>query len=411
MSSGECFNAAVNFTLPHGPRQHTGSAAWRPRRPGASRPIVRGLYPGAWLLFALLGLASVAGGCGPGRPPESPPVVVRFQTVRLASESAGLRQAQYVGILRGDRETDLSFRVAGTLDRIGPLQDSEGWCEGTPITNGQLLAWLTQTDFESAVTDAKAWTNVYGKALQRALKLSREQTMSSEELDLASAKWDSANAALRKAEQALTDSRLLAPTNGYILARQASAGETILPGRTVLRVADLSTMSLELGVPDSLVNAISNHQRFQVEVSSFEGQPFVGEVSEIGVAAKEGTRLFKVVLKIRNQDAARRLRAGMSATVDFGALQPPPPGAVLVPLSALVTRTRGGSNHLAVFVLDANERARERMVDTGDLVRNSVLITNRVLAAGERVVTFGAANLAEGLAVKALPENGAGGKP
>lgn len=359
---------------------------------------------------ALLLVALVIPGCGRKAPPASLPVVVRCQTARLAADSAAHRQARYVGILRADRETDLSFRVPGIIERIGPPGDNEGWREGTAITNGQSLALLNQTDFESAVTNAQAWTNVYDNAFQRTHKLFLEGTVSSQEDDLASAHRKSARADLRKAEQELADSHLRAPWDGVILARYASAGEIILTGRPVLRIADLSTNSLELGVPDTLINAIKPGDQLPVEVSAFEGRPFAGHVSEVGVAAKEGTRLFKVVLKLGNADPTRRLRAGMSATVDFGRLQPPPPDAVEVPLSALVTRPRGGTNQLAVFVLDADARARERGVETGDIIRSSVLIT-RGLKAGEQIVTFGAANLADGMKVKAVLEPGAGGRP
>lgn len=360
--------------------------------------------------LAVAVLASGLCSCRPQRPPASPPVVVRFQTARLATPTLATPRAQYVGILRGDGETDLSFRVAGTLERIGPANDSEGWREGVAITNGQLLAWLNQSDFDSAVADARAWTNVYDNAFRRTELLFQQRTVSSEEMDRALAHRDSAQAALRKAQQAWADSRLLAPTNGYILARLANAGETILPGRTVLRVADLRTLSLEIGVPDTLVNRLRPGQQHPVEVSSFAGQPFVGTVSEVGVAAQSGSRLFKVVLKLPNDDPERRLRAGLSATVDFGGGPTPPPGSVAVPLSALLTGTRGGPQSLAVFVLDASGLARERAVETGDIVRSSVLVT-RGLQPGDRVVTFGAALLSDGMVVTALPDGAAEGQP
>lgn len=361
----------------------------------------------AWLPLLLLpGLV----GCGSKTPPSAPPVVVRYQAVRLAEAAPSHRRAQYVGILRGDRETDLGFRVAGTLELIGPPGDPEGWREGTTVTRGQELARLVRTDFVSAVADAQAWTNVHDRAFLRTEKLFSQGTVSSEELDLARARRDSARAALRKAEQALADATLSAPWDGVLLARLASAGETILPGRIVLRIADLTTLSLEIGVPDTVVNAIHPGQALPLEVSSFEGRPFRGLVSEVGVAAKEGSRLFKVALKVPNDDPTRRLRAGMSATVDFARLQPPPPGAVAVPLSALVTAASGDARRLAVFVLEAGGVVREREIETGDLIGSSVVVT-RGLTAGERVVTFGAANLADGMAVDARPEASPGGRP
>jgi RND family efflux transporter MFP subunit len=184
------------------------------------------------------------------------------------------------------------------------------------------------------------------------------------------------------------------------------------PGSRTLRVADLSTVSVDLGVPDRIVNHIKRGQLIPVAVNSLESRPFEGEVAEVGVAAKEGSRLFKVVLKVRNPRG--ELRSGMTASVTFQEPARDLAGAVLVRMSALVATTpgMGGTNRgppLAVFVVDASGRAHERPVQTDDIIRSSVVVTSG-LAPGDRVVVVGASRLHDGERVDARPFEPAPGK-
>src|SRR5258705_13371946 len=116
-------------------------------------------------------------------------------------------------------------------------------------------------------------------------------------------------------------------------------------------------MQIELGMPDRLVTFFSPGKEVDVEISAFEGRPpFRGRVSEVGGAASQDGRLFRVVIKVPNPDGV--IRSGMTATVRVG----DPPrfgrGAVLRPLSALVTFSppgqsrRAESTQSAVFVVD-----------------------------------------------------------
>src|SRR5258706_4546087 len=95
-------------------------------------------------------------------------------------------------------------------------------------------------------------------------------------------------------------------------------------------------MRVELGLPDRLIAFFSPGKEVDVEISAFEGRPpFRGRVTEVGVAANQEGRLFRVVIKVPNPD--RIIRSAMTATVRVGDLAQSRPGHVLVPLSELVT--------------------------------------------------------------------------
>ncbi len=349
---------------------------------------------------ALLAAALLAAGCQPPAPPPPAPLVVRTALAQPASSSLRPRN-EYIGLARGEVETDLSFKVGGILDTIGRADSRQDWQEGVPLVAGEILAQLKQEDFLSRVQSARARSELDQLSLERSRKLREQGAISLQELDVVAANRQASAADLAQAEQALADSILRAPYDGFILARLANAGETILPGRPVLRVADLRRMSVEVGVPDKLLDQVHVGREVPLEFPALEGRAFTGTVSEVGVSAKEGARLFRVLIKVSNPDGL--LKSGMTARVHFPSETVLPPGAVLIPISALVAPARAAHPHqLAVFVVDPSHRARERFVTTGDFVRSSILVRDGIQA-GERVVVVGASTLYEGAPVLARP--------
>jgi RND family efflux transporter MFP subunit len=229
------------------------------------------------------------------------------------------------------------------------------------------------------------------KVLERFRNLRKTDAISQQELDVAEADWQTAEAQLDQADQNLRDSRLVASKDGVVLARYVNSRVTVSPGQRVLRFADTSLMSVELGLPDRLVGRLSPGKEVDVEVSALEGlPPFRGRVSEVGVAASGEGRLFRVVIKVPNPDGL--LRSGMTARIHVNDLGAVKAGTVIVPLSALVTFPPG--TQVGVFVAEG-DRAVKRLVKTGDILNSSILVTNG-LKAGEKVVTSGAAFLYDG---------------
>lgn len=366
---------------------------WTSQPPSlARRPPARAVAP--LLLLLLVGVLS---GCTPSAPASTQKPLVRFATVRAFSPEQGGPRPSYIAVLRGDEETELSFKVGGILELIGPGNDGSDWREGVEVPPGALLARLKQADFVHAVESARARAELAGKVHERGRTLVGQGAISKQEFEVMEAEKASAEANLAQREQDLHDSTLVAPYQGSILARLVHAGETVAPGRTVLRFASLDQMSAELGVPDKVINRIHVNQEIPLSVSGYENQPVAGRVSEVGVAAKDGSRLFKVVLKVNNLQ--RLLKSGMTASVSFADPEGTSPQTVLVPLSALVAGPGGG---LSVYVVGEDGRAHTRPVVTDEIVRSEVQVTEG-LQAGERVVVVGVGQIFDGAAVEALP--------
>ena len=357
--------------------------------------------------LTLLGQVLVLAGCGkpPVRPPEK--TLVRTAVVEAMNHVRSDGEASYLAAVRFDHETDLSFKVGGILVSIGPVAGTD-WDEGTPVKAGTVLAELKQADFTNALNSARAKAELAGKTVERFRKLRTTDAISQQELDVTEADWQTAQSQLDQAEQNLRDSRLMAAKDGVVLMRHVNSGVTVSAGQKMLRFADTSLMSVELGLPDRLIGQLTPGKEVEVVVSGLEGlPPFRGRVSEVGVAASGEGRLFRAVIQVPNPDGL--LRSGMTARIHVGDTPAVKPGTVCVPLSALVTlapdgRSAGsGPAQLGVFVVQ-DGKAVQRAVKTGDILNSSILITEG-LRAGERVVTSGASFLYDGAHIEVATDS------
>lgn len=340
------------------------------------------------------GLAAVwlvAAGCG--NPPAAAPEVipVRVTEARDAAASGADRGSAYLATIKGRNQITLSFRVPGIVDLVGPGVGGGDWKEGARVRTGELLAQLKQSDFLAASNSAAAQAQLDQTQFVRVKRLLGDGAASQQEYDRALASTRASDAALELRRQDILDSRILAPFAGTILKREVNAGETIGAGRPVLTMADLSEVEVEVGVPDRLVGDLKPGDDVRMAISALGNQDFRGLVKEVGVAAQEGSRLFRVVIKVTNTDGG--IRPGMTASVFLDEVARRREG-VLVPLSALVAR---GERQLAVFVVKEGV-ARERRVETRDIVESSILVSQG-LSVGEVVVVTGASQLYDGAKV------------
>ncbi len=343
-------------------------------------------------VFAALALLAACT-AAPVKPPE-PPLVGT-----LAAQPAGglVPVVSYVGTLAGDVEVDLAFKTGGHIAAIGP-EAGRDWREGDTVAAGTVLARLDPAELVETVHAAQARASNDAGLHDRGVKLMADRLISQQDLDKLAAAKDASAADLRRSQAGLAEAVISAPFAGTVLRRGARGGENAADGQMVLRLADLSRMSVELGVPEQVVGRLKPGQDLALSLPAFPGQAFAGAVSEVGASASSSSRLFRVRIAVANPDG--RLRPGMSATVAIpGDL--PPPGAVTVPLSALLSDTEG-RNFQVMVVNDGIARAKP--VTVVDVI-GSAAVVSVGLTVGESVVVAGAGLCADGQRVTARPHD------
>nr|MBC7244764.1 efflux RND transporter periplasmic adaptor subunit [Chloroflexota bacterium] len=148
-----------------------------------------------------------------------------------------------------------------------------------------------------------------------------------EEVAVAEANLALAQAQLRLAQMQLERLTLRAPVNGVVVARMINVGETVLPGVTLLTLADLDEVNLVVYVPEHRLGEVHLGQKVDVMVDSFPQRRFEGRVVYISdqpqytprnVATKEERVNTVYAVKVRLPNPEGLIKPGMAGDAVFG---------------------------------------------------------------------------------------------
>jgi HlyD family secretion protein len=201
------------------------------------------------------------------------------------------------------------------------------------VKKGSLLAELDPTPFQARVAQSQAALDK-AKVDARNAEISLRRQKSLEEqglapqadLDQAQANFDSARAAVAQAqanlEQSQTDlknSRIVAPIDGVVVARQYDVGQSVaasFQAPTLFTIAqDLTKMQVSADVSESDIGQCKVGQPVRFTVDAYPDQTFRGTISQIRLNASVNQNVvtYPVIVEVPNPDLA--LRPSMTANV------------------------------------------------------------------------------------------------
>lgn len=193
----------------------------------------------------------------------------------------------------------------------------------------------------------------------------------------------------RYSDTLLSFTRIAAPMDGVIIARQAEVGSTVVPGSTLLRMVDAATLWVAMRVDESVLARVQVGQAASIRMRSGELLP--GKVARLARQSDAATRELEVNVAFDKPPA--RFAIDQEAEVEISVGND---SGIVVPLTAL-TRDRQGRQGVLVVV---DSRTEFRPVQTGSSDGQRVLI-GKGLKAGERVVAQ-ADDVKAGTRVRAL---------
>ena len=170
---------------------------------------------------------------------------------------------------------------------------------------------------------------------------------------------------------------LRAPTGGYVLEKTVLAGQKIMAGDALYRVADLSTVWVEGEVFEQDLANVREGQGVRAELQALPGERRTGRIAYVYPTLNPETRTVRVRVVLPNHDL--RLKPGMYATlrITAGARD----AVLTVPRSAVLST----GERSIVFVRGANGQLAPREVSVGASNDERVEIL-RGVRAGETVV-------------------------
>ena len=199
--------------------------------------------------------------------------------------------------------------------------------------------------------------------------------------------WDVPAPEVARVERTgVVDQRIIvrAPFGGAVVEKNVLAGQRIMAGDPLYRIADLSVLWLEGEVFERDLALVRVGERVEVELPSMPARPRIGRVDFIQPILNSATRTVRVRVAITNADGA--LKPGMYATLR---LRGGDAGAVLhVPRSAVLST---GTRNL-VFVRRVDGMLEPRPVVPGIAtderieIRSGVLLGDTVVASATFLV-------------------------
>jgi RND family efflux transporter MFP subunit len=335
--------------------------------------------------------------CGEEIPVEK--VLRPVRTYEVTARAAP-RERSFAGVAKAGLESQLSFRVAGAVERV-PVS------VGSAVRRGQVLAQLDPTDYELKVQEAVAGLAQAEAAernaeadYERVRGLYENNNASLRELDGARAMAESSTAQVEAAEKRLEQARqqlayctLRAPADGQIASVDIEANENVSAGQKVLLLTGGEEIDVEVALPGALITEVEQGQRVEVVLDALGGRRLAAAVTEAGVAAVGTATTFPVTVRLAESDSD--IRSGMAAEVVFRFGGDEGSDRLLVPAVA-VGEDRNGT---FVFVVEPQDESRgvvrRRAVEVGELTGDGIEVLDG-LEEGETIVTAGVRRLSDG---------------
>lgn len=295
------------------------------------------------------------------------PVVTQNLGVRLANVApiALATQIEATGILGlNEREVALvQSRAAGFVERVWPL------APGDVVKAGQPLAELFVPEWAAAQAELLAVAAAHDASLLAAAR---------ERLRLLGMPVG----LIREVEQNGRHQNYIvtAPIGGLVSVLDVRLGMTLTSGQSLVRINGLSTVWLEVSVPEALAGAVQVGAETAVRFTAFPGQLMSGAVATIVPVLKGATRSLVLRVELDNSDG--RLRPGLSAQVTLKSNSAKT--ALAVPTEAIL---RTGKRALLMVVGETGAFVPTE-VRLGPEIGDRTVIVDGV-SAGQQVVASG----------------------
>lgn len=311
-----------------------------------------------------------------------PPPVVGAQTAQ-ATRHPFVETVDAIGTVAA-RPWALAALSAPAPARVSRIDVSVG----QRVRAGEALVELDHAPFDAAARSAEAAVNTARATLDRATRLADQGIAPRKDAETAASDLAQAQAALFTAQRNAELATLRAPIAGVVTRLGAVLGQSVDAGTPIVEVADPSALDIVLALSPAVAARVHAGDSVSLVAGANAGGEALGQgiVQSVAVTLDSATR--SVGVRARLEHPVRALRIGETV---FGRINVSVHAdAVSVPIQALVPEGEG----YRVYVVDSSGVAHARDVEVGARTERDAEILKGV-AAGERVVTYGAYGVAD----------------
>ena len=288
---------------------------------------------------------------------------VKIQAIKYRPFTQAIRAAGVVAI-DTSRLTDISLKFNGW---IGDLKSNY---IGQEIAKGQVLFTVYGPDLLAAQEE---YLETKKRGRSKALVDSAKRRL---------ALWDvrpEQIRALEKRGKAYEYLPFMSPANGTLLEKNVVEGTGVMPGKTLLRIADLSRIWVEASLYEYELSIIEEGMPVTVELPDVPDMKFAGKVDWIDPIVNPKTRTGRIRIELDNSNG--KLKPGMFANVrlsrDLGQ-------RLVVPVEAVLY----AGDTRVVFVDLGEGRLAPKRIRIGRRNADWIVVIDG-LSEGDKVVTSG----------------------
>ncbi|MFI3265529.1 MAG: efflux RND transporter periplasmic adaptor subunit [Rikenellaceae bacterium] len=332
------------------------------------------------LLF-ILSLIVVVCSCGSQSSVQQKTVTVKVDTVRLYGAEPF---TEYSGRVKASQDINLAFRVSGTI-----LETY--FKEGQFVSKGQTLVQMDQRDYAIQLNATEAeYKQIKGEA-ERVIELYERNSVSKSDYEKAVYGLQQITAKYEAHKNALADTRLVAPFDGYVSKYRYQAGETVAAGYPVVSMYNNDTPEVEIYIPKDEYDKRDKFASFECGVGEDNAA-----LSLISISPKANlNQLYSVLLKVSSLSEAMPA-VGSIATIRVKYVSNEK-SEIVVPTSSLFKR----ENKSYVWIYN-NGSVSSREVFPVTVYTDGFVSVEGDVSSGEIVVSGGVRSLEEKQAVRPL---------
>lgn len=332
-------------------------------------------------IFLALCVLAAMSSCGTQSSSQKQIATVKVDTVRFYGQSP---ISNYSGRVRAGEDINLAFRVSGTILRTAVS-------DGQFVKKGQILVEMDPRDYAIQLSATEAEYKQFRGEAERVIELYERGSISTSDYEKAVYGLEQITAKYQAHQNALADTRLVAPFDGYVGEYKYQAGETVAAGYPVVSFYNDRAPEIELYVPRE---EYDRREDF-ADITTTVGEAVV-PLSLISISPKANlNQLYTLLVKV-DASSAVQPAVGSIATVSITYNQGED-GELVVPTTAIFRRE--GSSY--VWVYDG-AKVSSRRVEPKAVYKDGLVRVEGDLRAGEIVVSGGVRSLEENQAVRAL---------
>lgn len=284
----------------------------------------------------------------------------------------------------------LAFRVSGPIAKVN-------YEVGAFIRKGEIIAQIDPRDYEIQLAATEAEYNRIKSEVDRITELYEKGSVTPNDYDKARFGYQQISAKLEAHKNALKDTKLLAPTDGYIQKRLFEQGETVGAGIPVISMIEAGQGEVELNIPSSDYIRRDQFEEYYCTSDIFPNTSFPLEFISITPKANIN-QLYTMQLRMKG-DTETAPSPGMSVMVTIK-FKNKANNTVSIPFSS-VFQSEGKSN---VWVYNADKgTVNKRTITVSEILTDGKAVISSGLQEGDLVVTAGIHSIKEGQKVRVIP--------